>query len=364
MRIRTFQDAKRAISIDEVLRRLGVSFHQKKHFKCINPSHNDESPSMSIYRRDNIVKCWSSGCGLIEDVTGVVAVVKGVSKGEALDIINEWVNSPSVGTSSYPVESLADKEEETSTNAKFPPSRLMRLANIAHQNLLGATTDDGTPYPVFLASQYGYSIETIKRFKLGMNTPDRSKELVFPNDRHLLIPVIIDGVCHDIRRYNLAHQKGQPKYKAWATGTGRNRFIGSDLIDPNVEFLELYMVSGVSDYLTARQRGLQAIAPTSGEGQINASQLKITGLGEKLGGHLVFYIPDTDHAGQETIKTVVDALGEFGCDCWVIDLSEGGTVPPEKRKDLKDYFFKEGRSLEDFEKLKHKYTNFKGDRNG
>ena len=51
--------------------------------KCVAPWHNDEHPSMSIFKRRNICKCWA--CGLSGDPISIIQKIRGVGYLEAVE---------------------------------------------------------------------------------------------------------------------------------------------------------------------------------------------------------------------------------------------------------------------------------------
>jgi hypothetical protein len=66
------------------------------HFRCVNPSHCDASPSMVYDRRRNKVHCF--GCGVDYDIVDVISCDYGLSAGEAIKKARElflpgWVAS-------------------------------------------------------------------------------------------------------------------------------------------------------------------------------------------------------------------------------------------------------------------------------
>ena len=60
---------------DFLEREMGLS--AKKHFRCLNPAHEDRHPSMSYYPAGQCVKCFS--CGFTGDLLTVAGLYWGIS---------------------------------------------------------------------------------------------------------------------------------------------------------------------------------------------------------------------------------------------------------------------------------------------
>ena len=337
-----FSKIKKQVSIGVIVDHLCLDVDDNDRIICPNPKHQDIKPSCKLYKNNNTFYCYS--CRVHGDIFELFRLIKGCNSIEALNSIRRLLNNNNL--SSNPVKQIKPIKQSKERKAVEPPvstDELKRLAMITHYNLMKQNTPEAREMMDYLLEQT-YILRIIEKLKLGL----------CKHTGKLTIPIIIDGVCYDIRRYNLNPKEGEAKYLPWKTGTGKNRFLGMDLIKSDSKFQEIYLCSGISDLIVAQSHGLLAICPTTGENSINKRQLEVTGLGEGFRGNLVFYIPDTDEAGQATIPVVIEALKSFGCICVVIDLSEGGTAP-KNRKDLKD-FFKEGKTIRDFERIKHNHS--------
>ena len=59
----------------------------RKNFKCINPTHKDEHPSMSYHKNDHYVKCFA--CGYTANIIGVASDYWNISKSETIEKLKE-----------------------------------------------------------------------------------------------------------------------------------------------------------------------------------------------------------------------------------------------------------------------------------
>lgn len=58
--------------------------------RCINPSHNDSTPSMKLYEKTN--SCYCFGCGFSGNPISVVAKLENCSLLEAMQKLKKWFN--------------------------------------------------------------------------------------------------------------------------------------------------------------------------------------------------------------------------------------------------------------------------------
>ena len=319
--------------MSQLLERLGIARSGNGNYTCVDSSahkNGDKTPSMSVI---DDARVYCHACQFKGDIFDVWQVVNGGSQVDALNELrklNGGSYKPSKKKANGQPEPPQPPEETPPT---VSPAELAKFAKITHNNLLKDS--------LFLSQvvhRYGYTLETVKRFELG-----KCSHL-----NQLTIPIKIDGVYSDIRRYSPA---GNVKYRPWKKGTGTNVFWGMDEIKKD-HSTPVFIMSGVSDRLAFYQniKGFTAICPTTGEGAINANQFRKTGLTERLSfsGAEVFYIPDNDDTGRRTIQNVREAVENCGAFFRVFDLSEGGRLPKDIRKDLKDFFIKEKKGEADF----------------
>ena len=312
-----FQTVKENVSIFDALKACNLPVTSNGFIRCPSPNHNDKNPTnCKVYADTNRVYCHA--CGYSADIFDVWQSVKSCTHIDAVNALRNLskhtVNNPSI----KPIRKKESLSKATETNRAEAHKELSKMAKITHQNLL---KDEGV---LEVVKGYGYTIETIKRHKLGLCN----------HHKHLTIPIKIDSFYHDIRRYQ---PDSKIKYRPWKIGTGKNVFWGMDKIRPNTG-QKIALVSGVSDRLISEQNGLTAVCPTTGESSINLNQFKKTGLAQRLEGNTVFYFPDNDDAGRRSVKPAIESVTSCNGTCVVVDLSENGTIPENQRKDLKDFF--------------------------
>ena len=77
MEFNTEEEAKEYVKsqLESYLQRMGID--TRKHFKCLNPNHRDENPSMSYDRKRQKAHCFS--CGVDYDTIDVIAIEEGYS---------------------------------------------------------------------------------------------------------------------------------------------------------------------------------------------------------------------------------------------------------------------------------------------
>jgi|AGTN01.1.fsa_nt_gi DNA primase (bacterial type) len=80
-----FSDAAARLDILEVARRLGVQIEHGGFARC--PFHNERTPSLHFDRNRGIFKCF--GCGEGGDAITLMSKMKGVSRYDALRVLND-----------------------------------------------------------------------------------------------------------------------------------------------------------------------------------------------------------------------------------------------------------------------------------
>ena len=107
-----FNDARNK-SIEEILQKLRVNSitkNNKTFYQCINPSHTDKHPSMTI--KDNRFKCW--GCGASGSSIDLVKMVLNLNDIEAVN----WILSNKESIKPIKEKSIVEPIKTTTSNTK------------------------------------------------------------------------------------------------------------------------------------------------------------------------------------------------------------------------------------------------------
>ncbi|WP_269305319.1 AAA family ATPase [Aeromicrobium sp. HA] len=187
----------------------------------------------------------------------------------------------------------------------------------------------------FLQSERGLSIETVRRFKLG----------VYYN--RVAIPIRDgQGRLLNIRRYEPHHQ-GNAKVIGWK-GHNEPRLFPVEVLDGDPA--EVLMCESELDALVAIENGFTAVTGTGGAGSIPND----VGL---LKGRSVTIAYDCDEAGRKGAVKLARALRDLdsAADVRILDLGLG------EGEDITDWFVTHGRSAKKLRKLMKRADQFNGD---
>lgn len=137
-----------------LLRDLGLSTQDK--FRCLNPEHNDETPSMSYYKPGNTCHCF--GCSKNMDVFDITMLKYGLSYIEAVDYVNKHYG--------HLIESENDDKLSSDTDSTVTPKK--RRAVDYSEDF--KRWSDNLPQTEYLAKR-GISDKTANRHQVGYD-PD------------------------------------------------------------------------------------------------------------------------------------------------------------------------------------------------
>jgi hypothetical protein len=179
--------------------------------------------------------------------------------------------------------------------------------DMAHNKLLESKTLQD-----MLFVKRGWTLETIKDFKLGWN------------DERVYIPIYDNNnLLTNIRKYDVLH-KTKDKFRG-VTGKNQVRIFPIDLAKHNTVIL----FGGEPDTILARQLGLPAFTFTGGEGTFRESLLP------EFQGKKVYVCYDIDEKGKTGARNVATAVSKYAEETYIISLPK--TLP--EKGDFTDLFF-------------------------
>lgn len=275
------------------------------------PFHDDSKQSFSAFNDSGLWACFGS-CNLKgKPPEEFVARIKGVSLGEAYQILaDEGITKTKRGPG-------RPKKEETATEEPDKEVPIEEV-NLRHEALLS-----NLPAIQELADRRGWTLEAIKEHRVGWD---------FRDDR-IWLPVFNgEGTCVDVRRYDWHHQ-GKQKFLPFATGYGKNRLwpIPAERLTPETD---LILFEGEPDTMLALSMGLPAVSFTGGagsEGRIKGRNLTI--------------VYDLDDAGAKGAAKRVASLKNSFKNIRVMALPPWEGMP--KNADFTDWV-KNGNGIEQF----------------
>lgn len=139
------------------LERQGIN--TSRHFKCINPEHNEKNASMKYYE-DNKVYCF--GCGMTYNLIDVIGIMENCNNKEAFKRAIQYYGNHYV----QPPQIVNHKTNDTETKKTKIIRNYEKAFNFWQKNL-----NFNKKAQNYLKSR-GIDMETANRFHLGFNTFD------------------------------------------------------------------------------------------------------------------------------------------------------------------------------------------------
>jgi hypothetical protein len=258
--------------------------------ESVNPCifHGNTSPSLAVNVHSGVWKCYTPSC-------------PGHAGGK-------WKK----------FEQLLTGEIPTAGDIKPPPIEPAAIQGF-HEVLL--QTEDAM---AILQKRRGYTLETIKHFKLGWD-----------GDR-ILIPIVgLDGSILNVRKYKYGAPKD--KFIAWGPRYNRARLFPVE----NLKHQRIYIFAGEPDCMLACQLGLPAITSTGGEDAWPNEY------NDQLRGKDIVFVYDVDPPGRKAVVASANKLVRHAKSVSIATLPLAGT---KEEKDFTDYILHLKHSVEDFEK--------------
>ena len=241
---------------------VNIKEHATKQ-NVICPFHDDKDPSMSIDFTTGLYYCHSCQ--------------------EGGDVFRFYMKQNSC--------SFTVAKNAIMGNDKVPVLT-MTEADVAHVKLLNSDS-----LQKLLLMKRGWSLETIKKYKLGW-----SEERVF-------IPIIEgENELKNIRKYDVLH-KTKTKFRGVA-GHNNIRLWPKEALEQDL----VVIFAGEPDTLLARQLGINGITFCGGEGSFRADQLPH--FREKV----VYIVYDVDAQGIQAAKALSNKLSEHTKKTYVVSL--------------------------------------------
>ena len=199
----------------------------RKPFKCLNPSHDDQHPSMSYYDKGNLVKCFS--CGATYDLFDLIGIDYGLHEFKAQKAQAEAlyptgiIDKPLFANQAYPTTNTKNKSKAEaamqSTNDNTASTTPANDPESFHQHILQTT----------YFQDRGISQEVINRFKLGYNPS--TKQVIMPVKGEFYIMRSTDPMAQNKDRYRLPAGIKKELFNAEALSQEKPVFITEGIID-------------------------------------------------------------------------------------------------------------------------------------
>ena len=199
----------------------------RKPFKCLNPSHDDQHPSMSYYDKGNLVKCFS--CGATYDLFDLIGIDYGLHEFKAQKAQAEAlyptgiIDKPLFANQAYPT---------TNTKNKSKAEAAMQSTNDNTASTTPAIDPESFYQHIHQTTYFqdrGISQEVIDRFKLGYDPS--TKQVIMPVKGEFYIRRSTDPMAQNKDRYRLPAGIKKELFNAEALSQKKPVFITEGIID-------------------------------------------------------------------------------------------------------------------------------------
>lgn len=260
----------------------------RKPFKCLNPSHDDQHPSMSYYDKGNLVKCFS--CGATYDLFDLIGIDYGLHEFKAQKAQAEAlyptgiIDKPLFANQAYPTTNTKNKSKAEaamqSTNDNTASTTPAIDPESFHQHIRQTT----------YFQDRGISQEVINRFKLGYNP--NTKQVIMPVKGEFYIGRSTDPRAQNKDRYRLPAGIKKELFNAEALSQKKPVFI----------------TEGVIDALSIITAGYEALAlPTATDTNLLKDEIQKR-IKAKTGLPDLILCLDSDDAGQKAAHDLSEFL--------------------------------------------------------
>lgn len=320
----------------------------RKPFRCLNPEHEDNTPSMSFDPRRNKCKCF--GCNVDYDTFDLIAIDCGTKGGEtfkrAFDLYRLEIDHdrPYGCRRSEPIryspppqsgsaETNSGDEQNSVQNVTTGFSAATQIRPSPDVKALTAAIDQA--HTALMKNEgalaylqgRGLTLATIKRHKIGYSVGGQNALLQGYNEQfrsrsskaqlyRYIFPVLDNNgsCCYFISEISDRTRTDDHNGKYMKLRNTSQRFWGESCISYNSG--EIFVCEGVYDALSIEQSGGRAIALT-GTGGIS----RISELEGKPGTDNTYIIAlDSDAAGQKAAQSLKKALIKAGKACIIMPL--------------------------------------------
>lgn len=286
----------------------------KKMIRCINPSHNDKTPSMNYIPLSRRLYCF--GCGAKYDIFDVI----GLDYPECDTFKKRLVRAcelfgfqipDTYNTNSF-CESKGRLSKKTSEKTKKDSYGDWIRESIAAQGYGGA-----------YFQKRGISGELCKKYSL------------FEMDGRAYLPIYNDGKCNCYCARAVEEQM-QPRYK---NSSGPMDIFGRDCFLKEGEGASLFITEAIFDALSIEECGFHAIA-LCGAGNVKRIVDLCRQYPAAVQSYRLFAAGDSDEAGKHMNRTLIAELEKLGISCEVFPI-------PLQCNDLNEALLKDKAFLQD-----------------
>lgn len=307
-----------------------IQLKPNKNILCINPAHNDSTPSMGYKADQNYLHCFS--CGESYDIFAACEALEGIPKGQGINRIKELYGYRQNTDKNSPKTQTPQPEAPKAEKPKQSYKDFTDLVLKASESLCMCDYH----------AERGITEEVATRFKLGYIQDVKGMSTA------LVIPMLRADGTYSYQLRNISKEEPLQHYKPKVEEAGEAELFNSAAIKQNKP---VAIVEGAIDALSVISAGMEAIA-------LNGAQNKgkLYDLIQKHKTKLppIILALDNDEAGRKAQKEIKDMLDKAQIASYSINLAMQYKDPNEALKANPEAFKAIVGALKDEESIKRK----------
>jgi replicative DNA helicase len=316
--------------LPEYMAMYGVQLKPNKNILCINPTHNDTTPSMGYKADEHYLHCFS--CGESYDIFGACEALEGIPKGQGINRIKELYGYRQSTDRNSPKTPTAQPEAPKVEKPKQTYKDFSDLVLKAHESLCMHDYHE----------ERGISEEVAARFKLGYVQDVKGMSTA------LLIPMLRADGSYSYQLRNISKEEPLQHYKPKVEEAGEAELFNSLCIKSGKP---VAIVEGAIDALSVISAGMEAIALN---GATNKGKLYDLIQQNKAKLPPIILALDNDEAGRKAQAEIKEMLDKAKIATYSINLAMQYKDPNEALKANPEAFKAIVGALKDEESIKRK----------
>lgn len=316
--------------LPEYMAMYGIQLKPNKNILCINPAHNDTTPSMGYKADQNYLHCFS--CGESYDIFAACEALEGIPEGQGINRIKELYGYIQNTDRNSPKTQTPQPEAPKTEKPKQTYKDFTDLVLKAHESLCMHDYH----------AERGITEEVAARFKLGYVQDVKGMSTA------LVIPMLRADGTYSYQLRNISKEEPLQHYKPKVDEAGEAELFNSAAIKQNKP---VAIVEGAIDALSVISAGMEAIA-------LNGAQNKgkLYDLIQKHKTKLppIILALDNDEAGRKAQKEIKDMLDKAQIATYSVNLALQYKDPNEALQANPEAFRAIVGALTDEESIKRK----------
>lgn len=316
--------------LPEYMAMYDVQLKPNKNILCINPDHNDTTPSMGYKADEHYLHCFS--CGESYDIFAACEALEGIPKGQGINRIKELYGYRQSTDRNSPKTPTAQPEAPKVEKPKQTYKDFSDLVLKAHESLCMHDYH----------AERGITEEVAARFKLGYVQDVKGMSTA------LVIPMLRADGSYSYQLRNISKEEPLQHYKPKVEEAGEAELFNSAAIK---QPKPVAIVEGAIDALSVISAGMEAIALN---GAMNTGKLYDLIQKHKAKLPPIVLALDNDEAGRTAQTKLKEMLDKAQIATYSINLALQHKDPNEALKANPEAFMATVGALTDEESIKRK----------